>query len=593
MNSEEIIKRFLDFFKSRKHKVFPSSPLLDINDPSVLLSTAGMQQFKPYFTGELDPLEKIGTRRAVSVQKCFRTSDIEEVGDETHLTFFEMLGNFSFGDYFKQEAIEWARDFLVEECGVELSGLEISIFKGDGAIPKDEASRAVWLKLGIEEGRIKQAGRDDNFWGPTGGEGPCGPTTEIYLAGTEIWNIVFNEYYCTKNGKFKKLASRGIDTGMGLERIAMYLQGRSSIFQTDLFLPIVRDIIEHLPSEPAQLKVSLEDHFYHSSAPAGEYKRYLRHARIVADHLRGAVFLIAENIRPANVKEGYILRRIIRRLARSSQELGLKNEWLAKSLKTIEQKYSARYPELKNIAAKALRVIEEELKIFGKALRKGEGYVKSFIKAHPQAKIFPGRQAFFLYESYGFPLELTQQLAGKHGLKVNQKEFQVAQQEHQARSRSQRVVKRGGIREDPSSEEIRLHTATHLLHQALRDVLGEDVRQMGSDIEPERLRFDFSFATKPSPKQLAKIEEIVNQKISQDLPVSKKELPFQEAVKQGYLAFFKEKYPQKVSVYSIAGYSKEVCRGPHVSSTGQLGRFKIVKEESVGKGVRRLKAILE
>lgn len=546
MSSAELRKKFLEFFAHHSHKIVPSSSLIP-DDPSVLLTTAGMQQFKKYYTEpSLAPAPSV-----VSVQKCFRTSDIDEVGDESHLTFFEMLGNFSFGGYFKEEAIRYAKEFL-EGLGLEIE--YVTAFAGDEKTPFDEESFLVWEKSGIKD--IRKAGREDNFWGPTGKEGPCGPTTEIYIDGVEIWNIVFNEYYKKPDGKLKKSKIRGVDTGMGLERLAMVSQSKKNIFETDLFASLL-----------AFLPADLEE----------------RKRRIVADHTRAIAFLISDGVRPSNKEAGYILRRLMRRLISygTGQEQNL--------FETVVKNYQSFYPKLN--PEKILNVFDEENIKFGKTLNKGLAELRKLEAVDAKA-------AFRLYESYGLPFEVIKEYTPT----LKREDFEAEFKKHQEISRAGQEKKFGGHGlilntgelkakdEEELKKVTRLHTATHLLQAALRKVLGEEVRQMGSDITAERTRFDFTFPRKLTLAELKKVEELVNEAILNSSPVRMEEMDLEEAKKSGALYFFKEKYPQRVKVYSIDGFSKELCGGPHVSNTREVGKFVILKEEAVASGVRRIRA---
>lgn len=581
MSSAFLRKKFLSFFEKRGHKIVPSSSLIP-TDPSVLFTSAGMQQFKNYYLGEVSPFGP----NVTSCQKCFRTSDIEEIGDEKHLTFFEMLGNFSFGGYFKKEAIEFAFEFLVKECQIPLQKIWITVFGGEGNIPRDEESPKIWQKLGIKKERIFTFSKKDNFWGPTGREGPCGPTTEIHIDLTstpckkgkncipncecgrfiELWNLVFNEYYQDREGKISLLKQKGVDTGMGLERLAMVVEGKSSVFETDLFLPIIKGIRELGPKE-----------------------KNLRAERIIADHIKAAVFLISENVLPSNVERGYVLRRILRRIVRYGKLLGLLDNFLFSLAKITIKIYEKIYPQVKSAETDILTIIQEEKERFEKTLNLG---LKRFEKLIKKGEI-TGSEAFHLFDTFGFPLELTLELAKEKGVKVDIEGFKKAFERHREISRVGAEKKFGGIGEKPSYEATKLHTATHLLHAALRVILGERVQQMGSDITPERLRFDFSFPRKLTTEEIKKVEELVNKKIKEGLPVKKKEMKLKEAIESGALAFFREKYPENVTVYEIGEFSKEICAGPHVNNTKELGEFKIIKEEAVKAGIRRIRAILK
>jgi len=550
----------LDFFARRGHTIVPSSSLLP-TDPTVLFTTAGMQQFKPYYLGEKSPYGL----NVASCQKCFRTSDIEEVGDESHLTFIEMLGNFSFSGYFKGEAISAAYELLNSKFKIQNSKMTITVFGGDKEVPRDKESISIWKKFGFSEkrGNLRFAGREDNFWGPTGQEGPCGPTTEIYLKGTEVWNLVFNEYYQDKNGSLTPLKQKGggVDTGMGLERLAMIIQGKSNVFETDLFAPIIKEI--------------------RNSSERSE--------RIIVDHIKAAVFLISEGIFPSNIEQGYILRRVLRRAIRHGKILGLSSGFLIPLAKKVVEIYQDIYPGIKSQETDILTVIQKEEEKFSKALEKG---LKEFEKVADRGDV-TGLDVFRLFDTYGFPLELTQELAMEKGLEIDKKAFQQAFKKHKEISRAGAEKKFGGIGKMADYQAVKLHTATHLLHQALREVLGRHIRQMGSDITSLRLRFDFSHSQKMAEEEIKKVEDSVNQKIKEDLDVKKEEMKYEEALKSGVLAFFKEKYPEKVKVYSVGDFSKEICAGPHVKRTSEIGRFKIVKEESSGAGIRRIRAILK
>jgi len=559
MSFSEIRKRFLEYFKKRGHVIVPSSSLVS-DDPSVLLTTAGMQQFKSYFTGEKDAMRDFGSANVVSIQKCFRTSDIDEVGDESHLTFFEMLGNFSFGGYWKEEAIRYVHEFITKEMGLAIDYVTVfdpgKVPEGDWrkGVPRDDESRAVWEKLGVRD--IRGDGTDV-FWGPTGNEGPCGPTTEVYVNGLEVWNIVFNEFYADKEKKLAPLKTRGIDTGMGLERLTMVAQEKKNVFETDLFAPFMQAL-------PGTLSISEK--------------------RIAADHVRGAAFLISDGVRPSNKGEGYVLRRLMRRLL-MFEEKGV---------------VFSVYPELRE--GEAVRVFEAERVEFSKTLRKGLQELGKLSRVGAE-------EAFNLYQSFGLPYEVIKDVGGAKAEDLERDDFDREFEKHQEISRAGAEKKFGGhgLSQGADGNAVKLHTATHLLHQALRDVLGESVRQEGSDITPERARFDFRFERKVTPDELARVEAIVNEKIRENLPVNRIEMPKDEAEKTGALHLFsagggssfggKEKYPDMVSVYYIGksledAYSKEFCGGPHVARTGEIGEFKIVKEESVSAGTRRIRAVI-
>lgn len=575
MRSEEIRKRFLTFFEKRGHAIVSSSSLIP-DDSSVLLTTAGMQQFKKYFTGELDPLQDFGSKNTVSIQKSFRTSDIDEVGDETHATFFQMLGHFSFGDYFKKETIQWTYELLTEVFRVPKERIQATVFEGDEIIPFDEESFAAWSKL-LPPAQIKKGSREDNVWGPAGTEGPCGACNEVYVDQVEVATLVFMEYYCHADKSLTKLTQKGVDVGWGFERIVAKLQKVNNIFETDLFA----GLIQLLPSDlPQSVK------------------------RIMADHLRGICFLISDGVRPSNKEAGYILRRLMRRV--------IAHEHLARELSPnvtlgflwVVRNYEEHYPELNLEIIR--KVFEEEKNRFLKTIANG-------LRELNQLSSIDAKSAFKIFESYGLPYEIIKELGGEKAKPLNREKFEKEFKKHQAISKAGAVKKFGGHGlilntgelkagdEEELKKVTRLHTATHLLHQALRDVLGDSAHQMGSDITVERTRFDFTFPRKLTVDEIKKIEEIVNQKAKEDLAVSFKELPKEEAEKTGALHFFRQKYPEEVKVYYIGkpggeirdAYSKEFCGGPHVTRTGEIGRVKISKEEAVGAGIRRIRAILD
>lgn len=585
MGSNELRRKFLDFFEKRGHFILPSSSLIP-TDPSVLFTTAGMQQFKDYFLGEPSPYGQ----NVATCQKCFRTSDIDKVGDETHLTFLEMLGNFSFGGYFKQEAIKLAYELLINNFQLSISQVTVTVFGGDREVPRDDESVKIWSQFGFSEnkGNLRFAGKEDNFWGPTGLEGPCGPTTEIYINGVEVWNLVFNEYHQDREGNLTPLKKKGVDTGMGLERLAMIVQGKKNVFETDLFSSIINAI-------------------------SGSDKA----KRIIADHIKGSVFLIADGILPSNVERGYVLRRILRRAIRYGKLSNQVKNFLIPLAREVMRIYEDVYPEVRSKEVDILTVIQNEEEKFETTLEKGLKELDRVISWWGEVKkisdkiaipefgtedeIELGKKLFDIYQSYGIPLELALEefeklykdnIFFKEGvIRSFQKEFQ----KHAEVSRSGAEKKFGGhgLTRDATGIAVQLHTATHLLHAALRQILGNHVKQMGSDITTERTRFDFTHPSKMTSEEIKKVEDLVNQKIQEDLEVTKEEMSFEEAIKSGALAFFKERYPEKVTVYSIGNFSKEICGGPHVKRTSELGHFKIIKEEGLGAGVRRIRAILE
>ena len=545
-----------------------SSSLLP-DDSSVLLTTAGMQQFKPYFVGKADPKRDFGSLNTVSIQKSFRTSDIDEVGDESHLTFFEMMGNFSFGGYFKKEAILYAKEFI-ESIALDIQ--YVTIFEGDDKTPKDEESEKIWKSLGVLD--IRMAAREDNFWGPTGSEGPCGPTTEIYINDMEIWNIVFNEYYCKSDGSLEKLETPGVDTGMGLERLAMVAQGKKNIFETDLFSSITGIL------------------------PAGMDTRV---KRIVSDHARGVAFLVSDGVIPSNKEAGYILRRLMRRMLVYEHILG--DSYDSQTLFDIVGKeYSGFYNEINP------ETVRDE---FAKEKDKFQKSVARGLKELERTGEIDAQSAFRLYESFGLPYEIIKELGGEKSSGLTREDFDREFEKHREASRAGREKKFGGhgllldtgelkaANEEELKIVTRLHTATHLLQAALRKVLGDKVHQAGSDITAERLRFDFAFDRKLSEEEIKKVEDLINDVIERNLDMGYEELLYEDAVKTGALYFEKEKYPETVKVYSAVDsksgevFSRELCGGPHVAHTGELVHFKITKEESVGAGIRRIRAIVE
>lgn len=590
MIHQEIRSKFLDFFRERGHKIIPSSSLLP-DDRSVLFTTAGMQQFKQYYTGEADPVRDFGSLNTASIQKCARTSDINEVGDESHNTFFEMLGNFSFGGYWKKEAIRYGYDFVVKELGISPDRIKVSVFEGDADISADSESLEIWRSFGVPMEKIIFGTRKDNFWGPTGNRGPCGPTTEIYIDGIEIWNIVFNEFFCDERKEFLPLAKKGIDTGMGLERLAMILQKKKNIFETDLFAPIIGEI---------------------RGKNLYDYEKNARVERIIADHLRASAFLIADGVRPSNVERGYILRRLLRRAIRYTGILDLPQDLYQRVVHVIAHDiYGQIYPELARQQNEILEVMETENSKFNKTLRFGLKKFNDLAEKIKNAGKFEisGIEAFELYSTFGFPIELIEEIAKERGLSINAANFQKELETHQSKSRKGAEKKFGGHglildtgelrvgNEEELKKATRLHTATHLLHAALRKILGPEVKQAGSDITAERLRFDFTFPRKLTAEEVKKIEDLVNRAIQQDLPVAKKKMPYEEAIKLGALAFFKLKYPPIVNVYTIGDwdkpFSRELCGGPHVAHTSEIGKFQIIKEEAVGAGTRRVRANVE
>ena len=589
MKAIEIRNKYLDFFKRHGHAVIPSAPLIPENDPSVLFTTAGMQPLVPYLLGEKHPE---GTR-LTDFQKCLRTNDIDEVGDNRHLTYFEMLGNWSLGDYFKEESIAMSFEFLTKELGIPVEKLSVTCFAGDEDCQRDEVTASCWKKAGIPEDRIYYFGKDDNWW-IAGEEGPCGPDTEMfYDTGkpkcsencnpscgcgkyVEIWNNVFMEFFKTKDGKYTKLKQHNVDTGLGLERMTMLLQGKETPFDTELFKPVM-DKLQELAGE----NDSIESR------------------RIVAEHLRASMMIIQDGGLPSNVDRGYILRRLIRRMVRHLRKLQINLNELGELIDLNIDTLKEMYPELHQNSNKIKSVILEEKDKFEKTLERGEREFNKIVNRmkNEGKDTISGQDLFTLYETYGFPPEVTQDLAREAGLKVDTTEFDKLFKEHQEKSRMGSEQKFKGGLAGTGEQEVRYHTATHLLNAALKVILGKDVHQKGSNITPERMRFDFSCDHKLTDEEKKKVEDLVNEWISRGLDVKCEEMKKDDAIKSGAECMFIEKYPDIVTVYSIGNdketVSKELCGGPHVKNTSELGHFKIKKEEASSAGVRRIKAILE
>ncbi len=553
----------MEFFKEKGHTIVPSASLIPgETDPTVLFTTAGMHPLVPYLLGEDHP----GGKRVANSQKCIRTIDIDEVGDESHLTFFEMLGNWSFGDYFKKEAIEWSFEFLTAQkwMGINPERLTITVFAGDEDAPRDEESAKIWELLGISKERIFYKGKNDNWWGPAGAAGPCGPDTEMFINGCEIWNDVFMEYNKTAEGKYESLKQKNVDTGMGLERIAMIMQGKNNVYETDLFAPIVAKIDElgHLMSKRT-LNV-------------------LMSKRIIADHIKASVFIIADGVEPSNLGRGYVLRRLIRRAIRHGKLLGIEKDFTTDIAQAVINIYKNVYPEVEQNKEKIFYELRNEEKRFKETLEKG---LKEFEK---------GTDPFILFTTYGFPIELTQEMAKERGIEVDIEKFNKQLKFHQELSRTASAgMFKGGLA-DASEQTIKYHTATHLLLAALRKVFGDNnIIQKGSNITLERLRFDFNYPQKLTNEQIQEIENLVNEKIKEEIPVQMAEMPKNEALKIVKISFDTSKYGDIVKVYKIGDFSIELCGGPHVENTEELGKFKIIKEEASSAGVRRIKAVLE
>jgi len=594
----ELRKKYIEFFKSKGHAEISGKSLIPENDPTVLFTTAGMHPLVPYLLGEPHP----AGNRLTDYQKCIRTGDIEAVGDPSHLTFFEMLGNWSLRDYFKKEAISWSFEFLTspEYLGIPVEKLSVTVFAGEDGIPRDTDSAEIWKSLGIPEERIYFLPREDNWWGPAGETGPCGPDTEMFVdtgkpacgpdckpgchCGKyfEVWNDVFMQYNKNAEGKYVPLAAPCVDTGMGIERTVAMLQGKKSVYETEAFTPILA-VLEEISGK----KYGAE----------GNDPETDRSFRIIADHVRTSTFILGDPkaVLPSNVGAGYVLRRIIRRAVRHGRKLGIEGPFLSKPALVVIENYKAPYPELVENRQRIVDELKAEEEKFLETLQKGEHEFEKMLPnllKNPQ-KIMSGRLAFKLYDTYGFPIEITEELAAENGLAINRQEFDEAYKKHQELSRagSEQVFK-GGLA-DHSEIATRYHTATHLLHKALRMVLGDHVAQKGSNITAERLRFDFSHPAPMTREELEKVQAIVNEQIQRDLPVSMAMMGLDEAKASGAIALFGEKYEQVVKVYTIGDFSKEVCGGPHVQHTGELGKFRIQKEQSSSAGVRRIYAVLE
>lgn len=584
MKAIEIRNKYLNFFKEHGHAVIPSASLIPENDPSVLFTTAGMQPLVPYLLGEKHPS---GTR-LTDYQKCLRTNDIEEVGDNRHLTYFEMLGNWSLGDYFKEESIQMSFDFLTKELQIPVEKLSVTVFAGDDDCPKDEVAAECWKKAGILDGHIYYYGKDDNWW-IAGEEGPCGPDTEMFYdtgkpaCGSdcqpscdcgkyvEIWNNVFMEYFKSKDGKYSKLAQRNVDTGLGLERMTMLLQGKETPFDTELFKPVMDRLSE------LQKVDNIESR------------------RIIAEHLRSSMMVISDGGRPSNVDRGYILRRLIRRMVRHMNKLQINLDEISTLIDINVENLKEMYPDLVKNQELIKNVIIEEKNKFVKTLAHGEKeFEKEMNKAKEQGKTkIDGKVVFKLYDTYGFPPEVTNELAQENNMTVDMKEFDELFKVHQEKSRMGSEQKfKGGLAEQ-NDTTIAYHTATHLLNAALKVVLGPETHQRGSNITVDRMRFDFNCDHKMTDEEKKQTEDLVNKWIQDALPVTVEEMKKEDAVKSGAECMFIEKYPDVVTVYTIGDVSKELCGGPHVKNTSELGKFKIKKEEASSAGVRRIKAILE
>lgn len=585
MLAKELKGKYIEFFKEKGHRIIENASLIPENDPTVLFTTAGMHPLIPYLLGQPHPLG----RRLANVQKCLRTADIDEVGDPSHLTFFEMLGNWSLGDYWKEGSIKWSFEFLTEKLHIDKTKVYVTVFGGDEDAPRDGESASMWLSLGISKERILFLPKKDNWWGPAGNTGPCGPDTEMFVdTGKEpcskncmpgcfcgkyfeIWNNVFMEYNKTEDGKYVPLKQKNVDTGMGVERTAAMLQGKSSVYEIETMLPIAERI-----RETARIK-SLDE-------------RHEKSVRIITDHIRASVFILAEGIEPSNKDHGYILRRLIRRSVRHGKLIGVEKEFLVELAKIVIEVYKGDYPHLEKNREFILAEMSKEEWKFRNTLAQG---MKKFEDIAKQTRRIDGSNAFLLFQSFGFPIEITKELAIEAGIDVDEKGFEEEFKKHQEISRIGAEKKFKGGLSDASEPTTKLHTATHLLNEALRRVIDKNIVQKGSNITPERLRFDFNFDRKLAEKEIKDVEKMVNEQIERGLPVERKFMTVEEAKELGAQALFEQKYNETVSVYIIGDFSIEVCGGPHVKNTRELGRFKIIKEEAVAAGIRRIKAIVE
>ena len=584
-SAKEIRSKYLKFFNEKGHAIIDSASVIPENDPTVLFTTAGMHPLVPYLLGEPHPQGK----RLTDYQKCIRTGDIDSVGDPSHLTFFEMMGNWSLGDYFKKESIAMSYEFLRDVLGFDMNKISVTVFAGGDGIPRDEEAAAAWEKAGIPKERIFYCSREHNWWGPAGETGPCGPDTEIfYDTGKEkcsehcdptcscgkyleIWNNVFMQYNKKQDGTYEPLKAPNVDTGLGLERVISLLQGKNNVYETELFADIIEKIKEM----------------------STEYN--IESARIIADHLRASMFMIVDGVRPSNVEQGYVLRRLLRRVIRHMRKIGFDPNNINVLVEKFVDVLTEMYPEIPANKQTILEVIVEEKDKFLKTLEHGEKeFAKNVEKAKAEGKDkLEGQVVFRLYDTFGFPPEMTAELAAEKDMKIDMEEFNELFKKHQELSRAGSEAKFKGGLADHSEKTTAYHTATHLLHKALQIVLGEHATQKGSNLTAERLRFDFANPQKVTPEQLKQVEDIVNEQIQRDLPVTCEEMSLEDAKASGATGLFANKYGDKVKVYTIGDFSKEICGGPHVARTGNMGHFRIVKEEGVAAGIRRIKAVLE
>ena len=589
MTANELRTMYVNFFKERGHKEIASASLLPENDPTVLFTTAGMHPLIPYLLGEKHP----GGKRLTDVQKCIRTEDIDEVGDDIHCTFFEMLGNWSLGDYFKQKSISMSFEFLTNYLQIPAERLAVTVFEGDELVPPDVEAEVIWKNIGLTSDQIYRYGREDNWWGPAGQTGPCGPDTEIFYdmgkskcgpkcgpschcgKYVEIWNNVFMQYNKEADGTFTELKQKNVDTGMGLERVLTILNGKTNVYDTDLFLPIMQKVEEILEREGRVLSE--------------------KDMRIICEHTRTITFILGDpmKISPSNTEQGYILRRLIRRIIRLFKKADINTNYLCELSDVIIQQYKTTYPELGDNKEFILEQLQKEYTLFSKTLNDGLKKANRYLDNIGHGGVLSGELAFKLYDTYGFPIEFSSELASERGYRVDMDGFHKKFEEHQNKSRQGAAGKFAGGLADNNEKTARLHTATHLLNGALRRVLGDEVSQRGSNITSERLRFDFSFGRKVTKEELTQVEAIVNEAIAHNISVTSEEMTPEKAYGEGAVGVFSGKYGEIVKVYTVPGYSKEICGGPHAKNTGELVSFKILKEEASSAGVRRIKAVID
>jgi len=593
MKRTELIPKFIEFFKSKGHKVIANASLIPENDPTVLFTTAGMHPLVPYLSGQKHPQGK----KLVGIQKCIRTGDIEEVGDTVHHTFFEMLGNWSLGDYEKTEAIRLSSEFLTQTLKLDPNRIAVSVFAGDDSAPKDIESAKAWENLGIPRSKIAFLGKEDNWWGPAGKTGPCGPDTEMFYwklndkpapesfdtnneNWVEIWNDVIMQYIKDENGNYVEAKQKNIDTGMGVERTIAVLNGLEDNYEAEMWKPIIEKI-----EELSNKKYNFTKGDLGFDEEPDCWREDKKAMRIIADHIKAAVFIINDGIEPSNTEQGYVLRRLIRRAITKGKKLGIEN-----FVSKVANSVYPTYPDY-NLDSKIINlVLSTEEDRFLKTIDQG---IRIFGKLATNKKKIDGKNAFLLFQSYGFPIEMTTELAEEKNIEVDIEGYKQALSKHQELSRTATTGKFKSGLADHGKETTKLHTVAHLVHQALRNVLNEPVEQKGSNINAERLRFDFSFHRKLTDEEVKAVEILVNEKIKKEIPVTMKEMTVDEAKNYGAIGIFDDKYGDKVKVYTIADFSKEICSGPHVKNTKELGKFKIAKQKSVGSGVRRIKAVLE